>query len=212
MSIIDAAYDTINSTIHGTCSKVHLRFRTYVERDDLMQECWEWCWRRKDKVREYLERDDDVDRKRGEWALRTALIRLATRYARKEKAAASGYELSDEYYYSIEQIKDLLAYYFAGDWSARLRVDDSDERYTKTLDPAEGNNVLAMMSDIDRAYAMLTDDERILLGLLFKEPTHTHRGIAKMLGEGVPHITVQRKEQRALDKMQHYLGGDSPWH
>lgn len=210
MSIVEDEFDTINAIIHETCSKVHLRYRTYVERDDLMQDCWEWCWRRKDKVKEYLLREDEVDRKRGEWALRTALIRLATRHARKEKAAVSGYEIADEYYYSIEQIKDLLAFYFAGDWSARLRVDDTDPRYTKTMDPAEGNNTLAMMSDIDYAYWILNDDEQIVLGLLHSEQSVSQRAAADIVGNSLS--TVQRREERALEKIQHHLGGASPWH
>lgn len=210
MSFIDDEYDTIRAIMANAVGPIAASYHAFVEEDDLKQDCWEWCWRRQDKVEEYLKREDEGQRKGGERALFVTLRRLAVRIAKKAKAEQSGYQVTDEYYYSTEQIKDLLSYYFAGDWSAKMQVDDSDVRYTRTLDPAEGNNVLATMSDIDYAWRCLTSRDQQILVLLYDEPAHTLTDIAAMFN--ITPTTVQRREQRSLDKIQRALGGESPWH
>lgn len=209
-TIVEDEYDTINTILTNAVGPIAVTYRQFVEAEDLKQDCWEWVWRKQNKVREYLDREDKGLRKAGERALFVSLRRHAVRIAKKAKAEQSGYEVADEYYYSVEQIKDLLAFYFQGDWSAKMQVDESDQRYTKTLDPAEGNNVLASMSDIDYAFRLLNDDEQIVLGLLHRDPAHTVREVAQITG--APVVTVHRREGRALDKIQRSLGGDSPWH
>ena len=82
----------ITSTIAWSISK---RYHRFVEPADVKQAMNEYAWKRKDKVSEYLLREDEIERRQGYKAFSTFIRRAGERYARKEKARALGYELGD---------------------------------------------------------------------------------------------------------------------
>jgi DNA-directed RNA polymerase specialized sigma subunit len=116
----------------------------------------EYAWKRKDKVKEYLDREDPIEKKQGYKAFHTFIRRAGERYARKEKAKALGYELGDEYFYRLDLIESLIK--VAGTDEAYLanQVFDPDVHGVKVKRLAnEGNNLAAMIADVDAAMKKL---------------------------------------------------------
>lgn len=208
-NIIEAEYETLNRLISQAVRPIHRRYRGYVDFDDLKQDCFEWCWRRRRKVEEYLYRDED-GRASGEAALRLALRRRAERAARRSKAQAVGYLHTDEYFYTRAQVEDLLSFYFDEDWSDKLSHNEDTERRGRQ-DPAEGGNVMALMADIDRGFKSLLPSDQTLLIQLYKRPTSTPEALAGKDGEHPSPRTIRRWRDQAVDRIIVELGGPSPW-
>jgi DNA-directed RNA polymerase specialized sigma subunit len=136
--------DEITSIIAYNLSKKYHRF---AERDDIKQAMNEYAWKRKDKVNEYLMREDDIERKMGYKAFTTFMRRAGERYARKEKAKALGFELGDEYFYRIEMVENLIKVLGSEDSHLVNQVMDPDMHGVQAKrQVSEGNNLLALLA------------------------------------------------------------------
>jgi RNA polymerase sigma factor (sigma-70 family) len=143
----------ITSYIAYGISKKYYRF---VERDDIRQAMNEYAWKRKDKVEDYLIREDPIEKKQGYKAFSTFIRRAGERYARKEKARALGYELGDEYFYRLELIEGMIKVLGSGEAYLTNQVLDPDVHGVKAKKLAnEGNNLSAMLADVDKAMKKL---------------------------------------------------------
>ena len=78
---------------------IYRRYKNYVERDDIKQECLAWAITRNSYITEQMSEPNDERRKHNEQRIAWQMRRVAERYARKEKAAKSGYQSNDEAYY-----------------------------------------------------------------------------------------------------------------
>jgi len=65
-------------------------YKGYAEVEDLRQELLEWCLKRQDKVREWLDVEDRKEYQLGIKRLSKTLNRRADKYCRREKAKKSG--------------------------------------------------------------------------------------------------------------------------
>lgn len=195
------------------------KYRDWVEFDDLKQSACEYALRRKDKVEEYLfEVDDDGKLQRrgegsvrqGETAMITFLRRHLERIARKEKATRSGYSTEDEYFYRATTVESLIKVWGSGDYDVAGQVLDPTDMGGKRAKKlaSEGNNLLAMISDVDAAMKRIDDRVRTVLIERFVYDMTLHQ-IADELG-----VSVQRVEQlsaRGIRKVIEELGGPNPW-
>lgn len=194
-------------------------FRKWVEFDDLKQSASEYALRRKDKVEEYLfERDDDGNlvRRRdrglaraGETALITFLRRHCERIARKEKAERTGYQIEDEYFYRPVMVENLIKVWGSGDYDIAGQVlDQAEMGGRRSRVASEGNNLLAMLADVDAAMKGLDDRSRFLLVERFVHDTKL-QDLADMVG-----VSAQRVDQlvdKAVVKVIEFLGGVNPY-
>ena len=145
--------DEVTATIAWSLSKKYHRF---AELSDIKQAMNEYAWKRKDKVAEYLIREDEGERRAGYKAFTTFMRRAGERYARKEKARALGFELGDEYFYKTVMIENLIKVLGSEDAHLSNQVLDPDVHGVKAKKQAsEGNNLLAMLSDVDKAMQKL---------------------------------------------------------
>ena len=196
----------ITSTIAYSLSK---RFSRYTEQADIRQAMNEYAWKRKDKVSEYLVREDPIEKKQGYKAFSTFIRRAGERFARKEKAKVLGYELGDEYFYRLELIEGLIKVVGSGEAYLANQVFDPDVhgvQYKKLAN--EGNNLAAMIADVSKAMAKL--DPR-MQGILNSRFTHDLplADIAKAWD-----ISPQRVEQlvaKGVRDIADYLGGKNPY-
>lgn len=189
---------------------VFRRFRKYVEFDDLVQEGLEYAWKRKRKVVEYLQREDEEERRRG-WNACSLMVRRAQeRYARKEKARIVGFEVGDEYFYREALVERLLQVHFTGDRDLAGQVLDPAEMGSKRSgrQANEGNNLAALLSDIGRAMATLDDRTVELLSLRFGSDL-TLAEVGKLLDLSGSRVAVL--EKRAIGQIIGFLGGPSPY-
>lgn len=185
------------------------RYRRYAELDDIRQAMNEYAWKRKDKVQEYLLRDDPDEKRMGYKAFSTFIRRAGERFARKEKAKALGYELGDEYFYRLELIESLIKVVGSGEAYLANQVFDPDVHGVKNKKLAnEGNNLIAMISDVDRAMKKLDLRMQGILNARFANDQPLNEIAAAW------DISPQRVEQlvaKGVRDIAESLGGKSPY-
>ena len=191
---------------------VHRRYRTYAERSDLLQEAWAFTLSRIESFNELLSVENEVQFKWNERKIAWQIKRALERYARREKAAKSGYQINDEAYYDTVTIAQLLPFViksFITDTSleqSQILVNDGTPKRPSA--PAEGGNLLAMLVDIKKAYEKLEKEDQEILNLRYHD-NQTLQHIAEYLECHTS--TADRKITSALRRLQDKLGGDSPF-
>lgn len=202
-------WETVNEITSSIAWGVSKKYHRFVELEDVKQAMNEYAWKRKDKVSEYLIREDDIERKMGYKAFTTFIRRAGERYARKEKSRALGYELGDEYFYRLAMIETLIKVLGSEDAHMANQVMDPDVHGVKAKkQPNEGNNLLAMLADVDRAMKKL--DLRTYRILTCKYSCDA--SLAEIAKEW--DISPQRVEQiinKGLRDITEYLGGATPY-
>ena len=201
-------YDLVPS-VAGT---IYRRYKNYVERDDIKQECMAWAMTRNAYITEQLNEPNEERRKHNEQRIAYQMRRVAERYARKEKASKSGYQTTDEAYYESAGIGQLLPFVIASviDGTVLEQVQQmvQDGQPKGKSSPAEGGNLLATLIDIKRGYLSLDADEQKLLRLRHHE-SFTLQQIAQVMDCAVS--TADRRCNNAMRKLIEQLGGPSPW-
>jgi RNA polymerase sigma factor (sigma-70 family) len=138
--------------------------------------------------------------------------RAGERYARKEKAAKSGYQTNDEAYYDSANLGQLLPFVIASiiDGTVLEQAQEmiQDGQPKGSSSPAEGGNLLANLIDIKRGYLKLDQDDQTILRLRYHE-NFTLQQIAQVLECAVS--TADRRCEKSLRRLQDNLGGVSPW-
>lgn len=204
----DPIWVEVNELAASAASRVHRRFWKWLAFDDCKQAANEWAWRRRDRVEEFLMRDNVEERKRGEYALITAMSRAAERAARKAKAEASGYQVEDEYFYTEQLVETLLKAWDAGDAQLAGQIlDPAEMGGRKTRQPSEGGNLQAMLIDIDRAWKHLDSRTQGILRLRYIDEVTSEKVAERW------EISRQRVDQiarRGLRNLVDALGGESP--
>jgi DNA-directed RNA polymerase specialized sigma24 family protein len=203
----DKVWEEVMELAAIASARVYRRFGKWASRDDMQQAALEYAWRKKDLVREFLDREG-AERKRGEAALLRTLSRAAERYARKEKAARSGYNPSDEQFYTDNLIEGLIQ---AWGW-------DDAQLANQVLDPAEmggrrkklvneGNTIIAMLADVDRAMNQLDPRTR---GVLYARVVESRTLVDVAAAWDITPQRVDQIHRRGLNQMVEFLGGERP--
>lgn len=203
--LTDDHMDTLRPIVANVAHALARKYNRFMEAADIAQELWLWCLTRPSKVTMYLDREEPGERRAGAKAVQKSLYRAGDRLCRKEKAARSGYRVSDEFFYSKALIEALLIAKY-NDGKLMERGVDTNVRVSKSL--AEGGDVQAMIVDLEIALDGLSDDTRDML------VEHVVRGVSTTdLAEqlGVSRQAVDQRMTRAMDKMVDSLGGPSPY-
>lgn len=191
--------------IGGVSHSLAREFHGYTTAADISQEMWVWVLKHENKIEEWLEREDKVDWAKGMKALSKTLMRVGNVYCRKEKADRCGYRTNDEYYYTRSLLEALLV---ARENGGKMIVNQVNDTPRKAKLDSEGNDVLAMLSDLDIALESLEDDQRELLIKI------CGKGVAPAVvavEQDVTRQAVENRVNRALDRMIKELGGDYPY-
>ncbi len=205
-------HPSLDDLVPSVVTTIHRRFRAYTERGDLLQEAWAFVLSRAEHFNEVLSEENEVQRKWNEKKIAWQIRRALERYARKEKASKSGYQLNDEAYYDTVTIAQLLPFViksFISDTAleqSQILINDGTPR--KPSAPAEGGNLLAMLVDIKKAYEKLDKYDQDILRLRYHDNL-TLQIISEYLECAIS--TVDRRCTQALRKLQNNIGGDSPW-
>jgi DNA-directed RNA polymerase specialized sigma24 family protein len=207
-SIHPSIYDIVPSVV----ATIHNRYHSFVEKDDLKQECLKWAITRSDYINEQLAEPDTKKRQHNEARVAYQMRRVAERYARREKAARSGYNITDEAYYESATLAQLLPFVIASvlDGTVLEQAQEMirDGQPKGSSSPAEGGNLLAVLVDIKKCYMRLDVNSQQLLTLRYHE-NFTLAQIANVLGCAVS--TAERRCMGALRRLQDELGGISPY-
>ena len=203
-----ALYDICDSV----SSIITKRYRSWVEPKDVSQECYAWALGRNEQFTEWLNEPDAESRVINEKRIAWQMRRAAERYARKEKAAKSGYQTGDETFYETTTVAQLLPYVITavvtGTVLEQAQEMVNDGQPKKKSVPSEGGNLLAILIDIKKAYLKLEVEEAKVLELRYYE-NFTLQQIASYLECAVS--SADRRCTSALRKLVNILGGESPW-
>jgi RNA polymerase sigma factor (sigma-70 family) len=203
---------TIYELAHSVANTIYRRYKAYVERDDIKQEILAWSLGRNIYLALELSEPDLDKRKHNEQRIAWQMRRVAERYARREKASKSGYQIGDEAYYESATVGQLLPFVIASVLDgtvleqAQQMVQDGQPKGRSS--PAEGGNLLAILIDIKKAYLTLDVDEQTLLRLRHHD-SFTLQQIAQLLECATS--TADRRCSNALRKLIDNLGGASPF-
>lgn len=197
----------------GVARAIHNRYKAYVERDDVMQECLSWALTRHSWIAEQLLEADNADkRKHAESRIAWQMRRAAERYSRREKATKSGYQITDEAYYQGYTLGQLLPYVIASvvDGTVLEQIQDmiQDGQPRGSSSPSEGGNLLANLIDIKIGYNKLEAEDKILLRIRYLD-SFTLQQIANHYQCSVS--TADRRIDGAMRRLQDLLGGVSPF-
>ena len=208
MSTLKSAGDIVFSVARSIFS----RYRNFVEREDVVQECWSWYYSRAEHFNQLLSEESTVQRVINEKRMAWQMKRHAERYARREKATRSGYKLTDEAFYDTVVIAQLLPHVIASvvDNTVLEQAQNliNDGQPKKQSAPAEGGNLLATLIDIKKAYLKLDIVDKDILIKRYHENL-TLQELASYLECAIS--TADRRCQSSLRKLQNNLGGDSPY-
>ena len=197
----------------GVARAIHSRYKAYVERDDVMQECLSWALTRHSWIADQLLEATDPDkRKHAESRIAWQMRRAAERYSRREKATKSGYQITDEAYYQGYTLGQLLPYVIASvvDGTVLEQIQDmiQDGQPRGSSSPSEGGNLLANLIDIKVGYTKLEAEDKILLRIRYLD-SFTLQQIANHYQCSVS--TADRRIDGAMRRLQDLLGGVSPF-
>lgn len=203
-----SVYDIVPSV----AQTIHNKYKNFVERDDVKQECLKWALTRSDYINQQLSEPEAKKRQHNESRIAWQMLRVAERYARREKATRSGYHTSDEAYYESATLAQLLPFVIASvlDGTVLEQAQEMirDGQPKGSSSPAEGGNLLAVLVDIKKAYLKTDATTQQLLTLRYHE-NFTLAQIGGVLGCAVS--TAERRCMNAIRKLQDELGGVSPY-
>lgn len=147
--------------------------------------------------------EQDLDSSTAQRMVRRRCEDAARSYGEREKAARGGYEVSDLYFYSKPQIEDLLPYVF----DAPTLTRGGDAPVGVTPNHSEGNNLLAMVADIQSACHALCDAHE--LAFLY---TATRGYSWAWVGDvhDINEKSASQKYRRLVARIQRHLGGRKP--
>jgi hypothetical protein len=183
----------IEDTIQRVATSLKKQFYQ-VEREDVVQELWV----------KYLSIDVTHMNRKMLWS---SLRRAGVAFCTRERAAITGYDVEDLYFYSTGQLRELLPVVLDREsWGGTGVVADLG-RVTGGGDPAHGNNRLAMICDVQSALEAGSEHDKHLLwtvfGLLVDEATYAN-------SLGITEDALRMRVVRALRRLQKRLGGPRP--
>ena len=203
-----AFYDIVPSV----ANVIVRRFRNIVPKEDVIQECWAWAVAKNAAFEDMLNEPDTNKRQQNEKRIAWQMRRAAERFARREKAAATGYQTNDESFYETTTIAQLLPFVIHSvlHGTALQQAQDmvNDGQPKKPSAPAESGNFLAILIDIKKAYLKLDPESQAILHMRYVSED-TLQQIAQYLECAVS--TADRRVEVALGKLQEQLGGPTPY-
>jgi DNA-directed RNA polymerase specialized sigma24 family protein len=205
-------HPVIYDLVPSVANTIYRRYKSYVEKDDIKQECMAWAMTRANDHNVDLMEPIEERRRHNEQRIAYQMRRVAERYARKEKAAKSGYNTTDEVYYESFTLGQLLPFVIASviDGTVLEQVQQmiQDGQPKGKSSPSEGGNLLASLIDIKKGYLQLEVEDQTLLRLRHHE-NFTLQQIAGHLECAIS--TADRRCAHSLRRLQEILGGISPW-
>lgn len=177
--------------------------RGVMSEDDLFQEACMWMVTHMPKVLEWRE-----EGRHGQNKLRQSCKRFALKAVARERRKVSALQPGDLHYYTVAMVSELLpAIWSADDWQTGGTYDTGEAKAPSR--PAEGNNRLAMICDVRAAFYALRKEDQVILRALHSDAGIDYQALADSLD--VHERTVRRREERALETMVEWLGGEPPW-
>ena len=169
--------------------------------DDIRQELWVWFLEHPNKVKVW----EELEGKQSVKLVARSLRNAAKDYCQREKARSAGYKVDDNYYYDREVVELLLPAVLRKDLNAPAMTELGFNKAKKVA--SEGGNWFAMMADIERALARLTQEQLTIVYLRFGDGCD-NATLAKELD--ISEDASRMRVNRAVNNLLNFLGGSRP--
>jgi DNA-directed RNA polymerase specialized sigma24 family protein len=177
--------------------------RGLVDVQDLIGEANLWMVSHMDKVSLWR-----TQGRHGQNKLRNACRQRCLTMIARERRHRSGLQHGDVFYYTAPIIREVLPDIFdTEDWNNSGVALSSEVRGPSR--PAEGNNRIAVISDVRSSFYSLSEKDQNFLMDLYKDGGLPVGAVAATWD--VTERTVKRREERIMEKMVERLGGEPPW-
>jgi len=195
---------TVEPFVRAAAASVARRYRSAVTYGDLSQEGFTWALTHRGTINSRLE-----DGKRGEYRLIAQLAGHMQAVARQEKATKAGYSPEDEVFYTTGMLEKALPAVWDASYMIGPPVDGGEKVGRSTKDPAAGNDWLASVVDVRRAWEQteLSDEQREALELRYRFRL-SQQGVADQ--QGTAKSTANARINTALRDLIDTLGGRRP--
>jgi hypothetical protein len=175
-----------------------------LESDDIAQELWVWFVGHARKYKEW----SALEQKDRDKLIAKSLRNAAITYCEKEKAKKIGYDMSDLYYYDVSVVEAFLPSIISESYVIPAKIQDLNSKFGSGA-LSDGNNWLALRSDIASGYYKLTEAKQNILRLRFSVEQPDWSTLAKDM-DSTPD-GARMKVQRALNSLVKNLGGWKPY-
>lgn len=188
-----------------TLASEYTRRYTMLERDDIAQELWVWFVGHPRKYKEW----SALEQKDRDKLIAKSLRNAALKFCEREKSKKVGYDTSDLYYYDVSVVEAFLPSIIAGTYAIPISIQDLNAKFgSGSL--SDGNNWLALRSDIHAAFNKLSDAKQHTLVLRFSIDSPDWILLSKEM-DSTPD-GARMKVQRALNSLVKHLGGWKPYY
>jgi hypothetical protein len=176
-----------------------------VESLDIQQILWLWFVTHPNKYAEW----SNLEQKDKDKLIAKSLRNAAIKHCEKEKAKTTGYEIMDLYYYDASVIEAFLPSIIAESYEIPAKIKDLNMKFSKGEAANDGNNWLALRSDIASAFYKLTEAKQNILRVRFSTDSNEWSLVAQDLKTTVD--GARMKVQRAVASLIRNLGGWRPY-
>lgn len=193
--------ESVLRAVTSAARRIEKQHAEYVEFEDLQQEGYLYIAAHQDKVAVlvegknlgYLQRD---------------LFRAMHKYAMKQRYLKDGTKPGDYFLYPLAVLAELLPEVLDGPDAADTSPSDLNGQIRANKPLSERGDKAAMLADVQKAFASLDDDDRVLLREKYGDGGVTDEVLAMVTG--LKQQTVNYRIHRALRRMAEFLGGE-PW-
>jgi hypothetical protein len=183
-----------------TLATDYSRKYTMLDRDDIAQELWVWFVAHPRKYKEWC----DLEQKDRDKLIAKSLRNAAITYCEREKARKIGYDTSDLYYYDVSVVEAFLPSIISETYVIPVKIQDINAKFGSG-GISDGNNWLALRSDIATGYYKLSEAKQNVLRLRFSIEQPDWATLAKDM-DSTPE-GARKKVERALNSLVKNLGG-----
>jgi hypothetical protein len=188
-----------------TLANDYARKYSMLERDDIAQELWVWFVAHPRKYKEW----SALEQKDRDKLIAKSLRNAALKYCERAKSQKIGYDMSDLYYYDTSVVEAFLPSIIGETYEIPTKIKDLGSQ-VKSNEVSDGNNWLALRSDIAGGYYKLTEAKQNVLRLRFSIEQPDWATLAKDM-DSTPE-GARKKVERALASLVKNLGGWRPYH
>ena len=135
-----------------TLASEYSRKYSMIERDDIGQELWVWFVGHPRKYKEW----SALEQKDKDKLIAKSLRNAALKYCEREKSRKIGYDTSDLYYYDASVVEAFLPSIIDETYVIPTKIQDLNAKFGSG-GVSDGNNWLALRSDIAAAYYKLSE-------------------------------------------------------
>jgi hypothetical protein len=186
-----------------TLASDYSRKYSMLERDDIAQELWVWFVAHPRKYKEW----SALEQKDRDKLIAKSLRNAALKFCEREKARKIGYDTSDLYYYDVSVVEAFLPSIIGDTYVIPVKIQDLNSKFGSGA-ISDGNNWLALRSDIATGYNKLSEAKQNILRLRFSVEQPDWSSLAKEM-DSTPD-GARMKVQRAITSLIKHLGGWRP--